>query len=565
MRRVLRRAAPTLGWALLWAVVCWTVFWWGLSYPSFWDPDEAHYAQTTREMLAAGDWLVPLYDGKPFFDKPILFHLFQLVAFTTLGPTEFAARTVSAGSAMALLAVLIWFGRTFGGREVARTSALMLAVLPATFALSAYAILDMTFTLFLFGAAASLVTAALTGRSRLQYVGYVLLGLAVLTKGPLALVLAGTSFLLALWLAPTMRPALLGLRWGRGLVIAVALSAPWFVAMWVRFGSAFVDGYALRENLWLYTRPLYGNQPSYLFYLRVTVVGLLPWTPLLIGRIYDAARGRPLEPIDRLLWAWTLAIVGFFSFSRFKLDHYVYPAAPALCLLAARAWVGVRRERGGHAGVVAGGAVSAVLLVAAGIVIAVAIARAPIELSPWAGLLPLSLACSGLAWLVQIVRGATTPARALPASVVVPVLGLVGAYAVLVHIGLPEFERAKPVRDLARLVARAAQPGDQVGMYRLNRWSNSWRFYVERPTVAIETPEDFQRFLARPGRHYCGMLRRDFDALAARGLPISVIHEADGLFTTTGRALSRGAARRTAFVVVSDAHHTSHGANPVVP
>ena len=38
------------------------------------DPDEAHYAQLTREMLRAGNWMIPLLDGLPYIDKPVLFH-----------------------------------------------------------------------------------------------------------------------------------------------------------------------------------------------------------------------------------------------------------------------------------------------------------------------------------------------------------------------------------------------------------------------------------------------------------------------------------------------------------
>src|SRR5207247_2537293 len=118
---------------------------------------------------------------------------------------------------------------------------------------------------------------------------------------------------------------------------------PWFLYMWMRFGRSFIDGYLLHENIWLYLRPLYSRQPSSFFYVRVIGEGLLPWTPLLIGRFVDAARGDRIETGERLLWAWSLAVFGFFSFSQFKLDHYIYPAAPALCLLCAHFWTRANR------------------------------------------------------------------------------------------------------------------------------------------------------------------------------------------------------------------------------
>ena len=64
-----------------WAVVGWVLFAWRLGYPSFWDPDEAKYAETAREMLATHNWLVPTYDGTPFFDKPPLFTCCRSRAF----------------------------------------------------------------------------------------------------------------------------------------------------------------------------------------------------------------------------------------------------------------------------------------------------------------------------------------------------------------------------------------------------------------------------------------------------------------------------------------------------
>jgi 4-amino-4-deoxy-L-arabinose transferase-like glycosyltransferase len=492
--------------------------------------------------------LVPIYDGRPFFDKPPLFYLLQMTSFSLFGATELAARLVPALSAGATLVIVAWLGRRLFNRDVGRNGALMFAVLPATFALSSYAILDMTFTAFLFGSWALLTVSALEQRPRLQWPGYMLLALAVLTKGPVAVVLSVAAFTISMVITPEGRRALLRLSWGRGLLLMAALSGPWFLYMWLRFGDAFVTGYILRENLWLFAGSLYGSQRSVLFYPKVILVGLLPWTPLLIGRLFDAGRGLRIGTAERLLWSWSAAVVGFFTLSGFKLDHYVFPAAPALCLLCAAAWSQGRSEERHPIGIVVGLLATALVLFAAGVVLIPGLDRVPLDLPPGARLLPIVLLASGLAMLGQIGR------RWRPSAIRhIAVTGLLACYALVNAIGLPAFEELKPTRRLARLVAVTAGADDHIGMFRFNRWSSSWRFYVGRHSDRLETAADLRRFLATPGRHYCAMLRRDYDRLVADGFRLRIVHEEEGLFTTTGRNLRRGvAARRDAFIVVTE-------------
>ena len=543
------RALPRLFLAIVgWMAVYWIVFGWRLGYPSFWDPDEATYAETTREMLAAGNWLVPTYDGQPFFDKPPIFFILQMVSFRLFGATEFAARLVPALSAVGLVLIVKWFGSRLFNREIGRNGALMFAVLPATFALSSYAIVDMTFTLFLFGGCALVIVSAFADQPRLQYAGYVLLAAAVLTKGPVTLVLAGLAFLIALALAPDARMPLLRLRWGVGLLMIAAMSGPWFLYMWHRFGDAFITGYALKENLWLFSGSLYGSQRSMLFYPKVVLVGLLPWSPLLLGRLVDAARGFRFTTPERLLWSWSIAVVGFFTVSGFKLDHYVFPAAPALCLLAAHAWSEARHAERHPIGIISGLVGIPIVLLAAGIVLIPGLNRVPLELPAATRLIPIALIASALAMFGQVAR------RWRPATVpFAPIAGLLVSYAMVLTIGLPAFEQMKPTRRLARIVATTAGAGDHVATYRLNRWSSSWRFYVGRHSDRLETAAQFRMFLARPGRKYCAMLRRDYDRLSQEGFRLRILHREQGLFTTTGRALRSGAgAPRDEFIVVTE-------------
>src|SRR5947199_7856026 len=85
------------------------VLFWRLGDATFWDPDEAHYAETSREMIATGDWWAPYYNEQPFFDKPVLFHQLQASAMRLVDDPELGARAVSALAALGLILVTRWF------------------------------------------------------------------------------------------------------------------------------------------------------------------------------------------------------------------------------------------------------------------------------------------------------------------------------------------------------------------------------------------------------------------------------------------------------------------------
>ena len=132
--------------------------------------------------------------------------------------------------------------------------------------------------------------------------------------------------------------------------------------------------------------------------------------------------------------------------------------------------------------------------------------------------------------------------------------GILLLYACTVMEGLPAFERAKPVRELAAWVHDNSGPADRVASFGITRWSGSWRFYVNRPSPILETPEQVRGFFAAPGDAYCLMLEQDYERFLDEGLPLKVVYQREGLFTTTGRALRRAAGRRSGwrwFVIVA--------------
>lgn len=528
------------------------VLFWRLGVPTFWDPDEAHYAQTSRELIDTGDWQAPYYNEEPFFDKPILFHWLQAAPMSLLADPELGARFSPAVAGVLLVLTTWWIGVQLAGRRVGAVAALLLSVNPGLFALARYAILDTIFTAFLFGGLSLLAVAALRERPRLQYGGYVLIGMACFTKGPLALVLCGIVFAVVVAGSASLRRRLLTLQWMPGAVIAALLPFPWFVYMLWRFRGAFVSGYFLDENVLLYATPLYANQPPWWFYLGITATGLLPWTPLLIGRLVDHLRGwmrgaSSLDPFDVILWAWTLTIVGFFSLSRFKLDHYVFPAAPALCLICARAWVDGQSASAGP-GVRLGLRLIGPTLAVSGIGVGVFMVSR-LNLPAAALSVAIALVAAG-AWATW--RYGRTPVSGAPALAI----GALGVtYVGLVLFVMPAIERGKVVPDVAEWVAGRASATDRIATFRLNRWNPAYRFYVNRHTEMLESDEDARRFFSDPSPYYCVMTRPLYEALRAAGVPLVVAYGREGLWVTSGKALWREQPERTEFVVTTGGRH----------
>src|SRR5262245_58714221 len=77
-----------------------------LGGPSLWDIDEGHNAEAAREMLAAGDGIVPTFNYRLRSDKPVLLYWLQIAAYRVVGVNELAARLPSAlAAALAILAL----------------------------------------------------------------------------------------------------------------------------------------------------------------------------------------------------------------------------------------------------------------------------------------------------------------------------------------------------------------------------------------------------------------------------------------------------------------------------
>jgi 4-amino-4-deoxy-L-arabinose transferase-like glycosyltransferase len=186
--------------------------------------------------------------------------------------------------------------------------------------------LDMTFALCLNLGIGLGYLALSRGQDRLWIWAYLALALAVLTKGPVALVLAGLAW--GIW-AVVSRQALRPLIQIRCWVLLAAITLPWFVYVQWRYPE-FFRFFILEQHLGRFLTPAIHPEPLF-YYVPVLLGLLLPWTWLLPWTF--KAGGQWRDPDYRFLVIWAAVILVFFSLSRGKLVPYILPALLPLALL----------------------------------------------------------------------------------------------------------------------------------------------------------------------------------------------------------------------------------------
>jgi 4-amino-4-deoxy-L-arabinose transferase-like glycosyltransferase len=159
---------------------------------SLWDRDEPRYAQTSRQMLEGGDWVVPRFLDKVRTAKPVFIYWCQASAMALLGKDGdagvFAARLPSALSMTLVLAITaVALRRSFGPAH-----AFWATLVLATSALVVWSAKACTTdAVLLLGITAAQVCLYRVWRGRATWPVVILLAVAVgqagLTKGPVVL------------------------------------------------------------------------------------------------------------------------------------------------------------------------------------------------------------------------------------------------------------------------------------------------------------------------------------------------------------------------------------------
>ncbi len=328
---------------------------------------------------------------------------------------------------------------------------------------------------------------------------YGFMGLAVLTKGPIGLVLPGLTVLaFTLYLGNCWQ-----IFWEskplRGLGLVAAINAPWYILVTLANGQKYIDSFFGYHNVERFTAVVNRHSAPIYFYLIVVLIGFFPasvYLPQAITRIRVQQRSRWQESprcsqlgLFALFWFATVFI--FFTIAVTKLPSYVLPLMPAAAILVALLWSDQERDYPLTKRVLFGSTVANM-----GVFVAIAAVSywgtSWIGFDPMAPQLPQSIRDTGLPvisaifWLVcAVVLGwCLWQHQERWAWIVNGVAMVLAIFIIMTPAALVyDQQRQAPLRELSAIAQAVSQPQEELIM--IGDTKPSVVFYAQKPVVYL--------------------------------------------------------------------------------
>lgn len=286
------------------------------------DWDEINFAECAREMIVSGNYMRVQINYEPFWEKPPLFIWLQVLSMKVFGINEYAARFPNAAIGVATLVAIFYAGKRVANEKLARWWVLLYAAcwLPHFYFKSG--IIDPLFNLLIFLAffQVYLLRTAEKKASHIMLSG-VFLGLAVLTKGPVAILVA----LLAFGVYITISRGLWGYKIRHLLLVglvAFITTSIWFGIEILNNGWALVIDFIVYQVRLLRTEDA-GHGGPFFYHFIVLLVGCFPASLFLFQ--YNRklkAENDPAKEFTKWMWIMFWVVLLLFSVVKTKIVHY---------------------------------------------------------------------------------------------------------------------------------------------------------------------------------------------------------------------------------------------------
>ncbi|HHT9124237.1 MAG TPA: ArnT family glycosyltransferase [Candidatus Brocadiia bacterium] len=322
-------------------LLCFLLFLLNLNGIDLWGSDEPRYAEIAREMVADGNWVVPHFNGKVYFNKPPLFFWF-VGLFSLIGGevTELTARLPAALMGLGTALVVYFLGKRLVNQRVGFFAALMLATSPQFHKYARLVRLDLPFTFFITLAMASFFYGRTAVRQKKWYflAFWFFMGLATLLKGPLGIFLPLSVIFFYLLFNKELK-FFKQIQPLAGAIIFLFVVFAWFIPAHLSGGSEYTEGNTVR-NGFLYLINPWNHSETFYYYFPELLVGAAPWSLFLPSALILCFSQKHTEIRKRMLFPafWLLVIFIIFTLGLSKRAGYLLPLYPAVAILVAIFW-----------------------------------------------------------------------------------------------------------------------------------------------------------------------------------------------------------------------------------
>ena len=316
------------------------------------DTTEARYGELARVTAIGNYWLMPhMSTTQPFFAKPPLSTWFAASSWLELGHNEFSLRLPSL-----ILVLLTCLALLYGASSISLTkhqwwlACFVILTAPVGFISAGAVMTDAT--------QLAVITWAMVFLWRLQqmseqkkidqYGFWIALGLGAIAKGLATWALIGLPVLL-FWACSSkeiIHHHFKKIWFWPGILVFIGIVLVWYVPAEIYY-PGFLKYFIIGEHFQRFLEPgwkgdMYGvaHREAIGMIWLYWVVSVSIWLPIFINSLI---KDRPLinSKLDiesKWLWAWTLAPLLFFTFSRNIIWTYTLTALPAFALLTAKSW-----------------------------------------------------------------------------------------------------------------------------------------------------------------------------------------------------------------------------------
>jgi hypothetical protein len=287
------------------------------------DWDEINFAESAREMIKSSDYLTVQINFIPFWEKPPLFIWMQVLSMKLFGINAFAARFPNALCGIVSLLVLFNIGRKIIDMKFGLLWALLYGGSLLPFFYFKSGIIDPWFNLFIFlGIYQFYLYLSLPDKKMIRIAGSsFFIGLAILTKGPVALLV----FLITIGIFMAIKKFRVRMRLSDVMVSALVLvftGGFWFILQILKGNFSIIADFIVYQ-IRLFSTKDAGHGGFLLYHFVVLFIGVFPASVFALPALFGS-KDKEHSENDFYLWMrilfWVVLIL--FTIVKTKIVHY---------------------------------------------------------------------------------------------------------------------------------------------------------------------------------------------------------------------------------------------------